>query len=45
MKIIDSVYGEIEFTGFTARVIHSQPIQRLKNIHQGGAIFLAYPAI
>lgn len=45
MKIIDSVYGEIEFTGSTVRVIHSQPMQRLKNIHQGGAIFLAYPAI
>ena len=45
MKIIDSVYGEIEFTGSTIQVIHSHPVQKLKNIHQNGAIFLVYPAI
>ena len=45
MNIIDSVYGKIEFTGSTVQVIHSQPMQRLKNIHQNGAIFLAYPTI
>lgn len=45
MIINDSVYGKIKFTGAIEKIIQSQPLQRLKNIHQGGAVFLAYPNI
>ena len=45
MIVNDSVYGEIEFDGAIAKIINSQPIQRLKRIRQGGAVFLAYPNI
>ena len=45
MIINDSVYGKIEFSKSIDNIIHSEPLQRLKNIHQGGAMFLAYPAI
>lgn len=45
MIVNDLVYGEIEFGDAIAKIIDSQPIQRLKQIHQGGAVFLAYPNI
>ena len=45
MKINDSVYDEIELTGSLEEVAKTKPVQRLKNIHQGGAMFLAYPHI
>ena len=45
MIVRDSVYGEIEFQGAIAKIINSQPLQRLKRIHQNGAMFLAYPHI
>ena len=45
MIINDSVYGQIEFDNFLERIIATGSMQRLKNIHQGGATFLAYPNI
>ena len=45
MIVDDSVYGKIEFAKSIKNIIHTEPVQRLKNIHQGGAMFLAYPAI
>ena len=45
MIVDDSVYGKIEFAKSIDNIIHTEPLQRLKNIHQGGAIFLAYPDI
>lgn len=45
MIINDSVYGEIRFTGAIEQIIQSRALQRLRKIHQGGAVFLAYPNI
>ena len=45
MIVNDSVYGQIEFSNSLEKIILTKPIQRLKNINQGGAIFLAYPNI
>ena len=45
MIINDLVYGKLEFSRSIEKVIKTQPVQRLKNIRQGGAMFLAYPHI
>ena len=45
MIINDPIHGKVEFTNSIEKVIKTQPMQRLKNIHQGGAMFLAYPDI
>lgn len=45
MIIDDSVYGKIEFSKAIEKIIHTKPLQRLKQIHQNGAVFLAYPDI
>ena len=45
MIIDDSVYGTIELGHFAEKIIQTQPLQRLKNIHQNGAMFLAYSHI
>ena len=45
MIVNDPIYGKIKFDRFLERIIVTKPMQRLKNIHQGGAMFLAYPNI
>ena len=45
MIVNDAVYGKIKFDGAIAKIIETKPLQRLKQIHQGGAVFLAYPNI
>ena len=45
MIVEDAVYGKIKFDGAIAKIIETKPLQRLKQIHQGGAVFLAYPNI
>ncbi len=45
MKYIDKIYGEIELSGVIEELINTNVFQRLKNIHQGGAIFLFNPKI
>ena len=45
MIVNDLVYGKLEFSHFLEKIIKNQPIQRLKNIRQNGAMFLAYPHI
>jgi len=43
MKYIDKIYGEFEITGVIEKLINTNVFQRLKNVHQGGAIFLVNP--
>lgn len=45
MKYIDKIYGDFELSGVIEELIHTSVFQRLKNIHQGGAIFLFNPKI
>ncbi|MEN0052194.1 MAG: HD domain-containing protein [Mucilaginibacter sp.] len=45
MKIEDEIYGQFEVAPVLEALIKSAPVQRLKNVHQGGAIFLVDPAI
>jgi len=45
MIISDSVYGKIEFSEAIEKIILTKPLQRLKQIRQNGAVFLAYPNI
>ncbi|WBL20864.1 HD domain-containing protein [Zunongwangia sp. HRR-M8] len=45
MKYIDKIYGEFEFTDVIEDLINTSVFQRLKGIHQGGAIFLVNPKI
>ncbi len=45
MKIEDKIYGNFEVGPVLEELILSAPVQRLKNIHQGGAIFLVNPAL
>lgn len=40
MKYVDKIYGEFEFSGVIEEIIKTSVFQRLKKIHQGGAIFL-----
>lgn len=43
MKIHDSIYGSFDLEPVLAELIHTKPLQRLKNIHQGGASYLVNP--
>ncbi|MBO3652553.1 HD domain-containing protein [Bacillus amyloliquefaciens] len=43
MKIHDFIYGSFRLEPVLAELIHTQPLQRLKNIHQGGASYLVNP--
>jgi HD superfamily phosphohydrolase len=45
MKIEDEIYGRFEIAPVLQELIQSAAIQRLKNVHQGGAIFLVNPEI
>ncbi|WP_243526691.1 HD domain-containing protein [Bacillus pseudomycoides] len=40
MRIQDSIYGDFVLEPVLAELIYTKPIQRLKNIHQGGASYL-----
>ncbi|AQX54175.1 hypothetical protein NKR17_13965 [Priestia flexa] len=40
MLIYDKIYGEFDITGVVEELILSEPVQRLKEIHQGGASYL-----
>src|SRR5690606_35986892 len=41
----DIFYGNFELEDILSDLIRSEPVQRLKNIHQGGAIFLVSPNV
>lgn len=43
MMSSDIFYGNFELEDILSDLISSAPVQRLKNIHQGGAIFLVSP--
>ena len=43
MKYTDQIYGEFELSGVIEELINTSVFQRLKNIHQGGAIVLVKP--
>ena len=43
MKIRDKLYDEFEIDGILEELINTKEIQRLKNIHQGGASYLINP--
>ena len=43
MKIHDFIYGSSHLEPVLAELIHTQPLQRLKKIHQGGASYLVNP--
>lgn len=45
MIIKDILYGELKVQPVIEELISSFPVQRLKNIHQGGAVFLIAPHI
>ncbi|NCD70131.1 HD domain-containing protein [Mucilaginibacter agri] len=45
MIVTDKIYGSFRIDPVLAELVNSAPVQRLKNIHQGGAIFLVNPAI
>lgn len=40
MRIEDNIYGEFEIEGVLEELINTKVVQRLKNIHQGGASYL-----
>lgn len=43
MRIEDNIYGEFEIEGVLEELINTKVVQRLKNIHQGGASYLVNP--
>lgn len=45
MKYTDKIYGDFEITGVVEKLIETKVFQRLKKVHQGGAVFLINPAI
>lgn len=45
MVIEDIIYGNFEVQPVIAELINSKPFQRLKSVHQGGAIFLVDPSV
>jgi len=45
MKITDALYDNIEVEGVFYNLVLSTPFQRLKEIHQGGAIYLVNPSL
>jgi len=44
MKINDPIYGNFTLEPVLTELIQTKPLQRLKNIHQGGASYLVNPA-
>lgn len=44
MKLEDVIYGTWQVGGVLEELILSEPMQRLKAVHQGGAIFLVDPS-
>jgi uncharacterized protein len=40
LKLEDIIYGTFELDGVLEELVQSAPVQRLKGVHQGGAIFL-----
>lgn len=44
MQLIDEIYGTFEIEPILEALINSQPVQRLKGIHQGGASYLVNSA-
>jgi len=45
MIYIDKIYGKIEILGILEELLNTRVFQRLKKIHQGGAIFLVNPTL
>jgi HD superfamily phosphohydrolase len=45
MTSIDIFYGNFELEDILSDLISSAPVQRLKNVHQGGAVFLVSPHV
>lgn len=45
MMTSDIFYGSFELEDILIDLINSAPVQRLKNVHQGGAIFLVSPNV
>lgn len=45
MHYQDALHGAVELPAAVADLMHTAPIQRLRGIHQGGAIVLTNPAI
>lgn len=45
MIYTDKLYGDFELSGILEELIHTNVFQRLKKVHQGGAIVLFNPAI
>lgn len=45
MHYEDALYGYVELPAAIADLLHTAPLQRLRGIHQGGAMILADPAI
>ncbi len=45
MKYLNKLYGKFELSGDIEELINTNVFQRLKKIHQGGAIFLINPNI
>ncbi|CDS91474.1 Metal-dependent phosphohydrolase [Sphingobacterium sp. PM2-P1-29] len=45
MTLMDIFYGNFELEDILSDLISSAPVQRLKNIHQGGAVFLVSPHV
>lgn len=45
MMSSDVFYGNFELEDILSDLIRSAPVQRLKNVHQGGAIFLVSPNV
>ncbi|MGL5352938.1 MAG: HD domain-containing protein [Clostridium sp.] len=43
MRIVDSIYGEFEIESIFEELIKTKDVQRLKEIHQGGASYLINP--
>ena len=43
MRIEDKIYGKFEVEGVLEELINTKVVQRLKNIHQGGASYLVNP--
>ncbi|MEG2195392.1 MAG: HD domain-containing protein [Terrisporobacter sp.] len=43
MKITDTIYGEFNIEPIIEEFINTKEVQRLKNIHQGGASYLINP--
>lgn len=43
MRVLDDIYGEFEIESIFEELINTKEVQRLKEIHQGGASYLVNP--